>query len=830
MSKAAFKMSKAAFKTLQAGVRPSRLAVLVDVQDPHWSDTGRRVIEVFSKIWGGSYNLIVPTDGISIHPYFWDLLEAFDPDYVTRYYKTGLDLKLSMPDRYDKLLIHNLTQLHGPGPHSSEQQAEMDRIICGETMESLPIDPLLEKSLQERLAPFHFEDQILHLATISNSSQPSYPLTALRTVLPHAARRPTTITLVDVRMNGVLQLAADSMFGAATAEHLNDIEETGASVTKLSFTKSEASDLFKLLMQTESRPRLDEVVRATGGMTSQVSDILSTCPFALSMTGLSQYRSLTERTWETPLIVVVGKTFEDFCLFFCLSRIRSHVHWLLPEWLDAFDAIKNATGSDEPSDELRITASHATSFASAILRGLVSSPQRRVAVLSVSHALQDLQQFISRLDRAPFIRPLNSSQTITGRADFPDSIKKLVAEPQVVFNTDNYAVVTTQQVEEGQVAGFFPTPKPKGFTTIVPYEHRWVTELRVEDHLYPRHPSLGIWLVRHSGLSPQEARSGSRGICYSCPNVAYFGGDVDTILVRPQIHVPAGIQVFEHLAESAGKKCNLSDKGFYSRDTVEKLGGLARAATIFRDSKRFAVLAEYLRDSKDQAAAGMFLASDRRRYLKHASITSLLGTTGEAIAFVDDCIARHIFHRGLILKCDFCRNADWFSVGDIDDGFACKRCRREQPILSRHAMQQPEPVWFYQLDEIAYQGLRNDMQVPLLALDFLRRKSKSFLYSDELELWESGSKPLMEIDICCICDGVLMIGEAKSTDRIEGGGAKEVSALEKYRDAARMFGARRFVLATSKMWLPQTLLNAGRIFRDTGIEVLPLTVTEIYSA
>src|SRR5262249_45306698 len=178
--------------------------------------------------------------------------------------------------------------------------------------------------------------------------------------------------------------------------------------------------------------------------------------------------------------------------------------------------------------------------------------------------------------------------------------------------------------------------------------------------------------------------------------------------------------------------------------------------------------------------------------------------------------------------CDFCRNADWFALGDVDDGFTCKRCRRSQAILSRHGLQEPEPKWYYQLDEIAYQGLRNDMHVPILALDHLRRNSNACLYADELEIWEASAlQPLMEIDICCVADGLLTIGEAKITDRIEGGGAKEKRSLEKYKDAALKLNARRFVYATSKDWSAQTHTNVSAAFQGTSIETLPLTAKEL---
>ncbi len=185
-------------------------------------------------------------------------------------------------------------------------------------------------------------------------------------------------------------------------------------------------------------------------------------------------------------------------------------------------------------------------------------------------------------------------------------------------------------------------------------------------------------------------------------------------------------------------------------------------------------------------------------------------------------------HRGTVLKCQYCRTADWFSMGDLADEFSCKRCARKQSIQSKHTLQQPEPVWYYQLDEIVFQGIRNDMHIPLLTLDFLRRKNRSFSYADELEVWKPNEpKPLIEIDLCCICDGVLTIGEAKCTERIEGGGKHEKQSLAKYCEVAKLLGARRFILATSKVWSPEMRANAKEAFARTNAEIIYLEGAQI---
>jgi hypothetical protein len=329
-------------------------------------------------------------------------------------------------------------------------------------------------------------------------------------------------------------------------------------------------------------------------------------------------------------------------------------------------------------------------------------------------------------------------------------------------------------------------------------------------------------------LLTKDARCGCDGICYLCPSSAYLrGGDVDTILRRPELLAPSAEEVFDYLTGLSGMRSKLSDKGFFAQEFVRKVGGLQSSAAFLLDPTRASILEEYLRPEKDPAAQGCFLRPDRRRYLDLHGIANLVGPD-QSTNLIDVLVEKEILHRGLILKCQHCRTADWFALEDVGEGFRCSRCRISQQILSRNFFDRSEPTWYYRLDELTYQGLRNNMHVPLLALEQLRVKSRSFMYADEQEVSRSGeSKPFIEIDVCCIADGLLTIGEAKTSDRLDGGGKNERNVLFKYRELGQILGANRFLLATTGTWAPKTLESAKEIFRATNIEILTLSGPEL---
>jgi hypothetical protein len=115
-----------------------------------------------------------------------------------------------------------------------------------------------------------------------------------------------------------------------------------------------------------------------------------------------------------------------------------------------------------------------------------------------------------------------------------------------------------------------------------------------------------------------------------------------------------------------------------------------------------------------------------------------------------------------------------------------------------------------------------------VALEYLRRNSNSFMYTDEHEIRNPGeANPFIEVDICCVWNGVFTIGEAKASERVDGGGRKERETLSKYKGLVVRLGARAFVLATTQVSSPATVECAENVFRDTNVRVIYLTATEL---
>jgi hypothetical protein len=405
----------------------------------------------------------------------------------------------------------------------------------------------------------------------------------------------------------------------------------------------------------------------------------------------------------------------------------------------------------------------------------------------------------------------------------------LIRMPLVAVERDNFQRDLPVQLSDDFTISPFSTPRPKNFHTIHPYEHRYVTQLSVAGEAPPKHFHLGKWIINDHRLTTHEARVGKDGPAYFCPNIAYFGGDIDTVLVRPNLRLRPLHKILVELARTQGYECRPSDKGIYADETIAKWGGLSKISGFLRDQSRRSLLEHFMDKSKSEAGKGVYLSDDRRRYLDFPAVKNHVG--GEAVDLIDELVSKQILYRGFIFVCSYCRNSTWFSVGEITQEFRCKRCGRGQVYTKAHWKTPDEPAWFYKLDELVYQGYRQGMAVPLLALDHLRSNtSENFSFTTDREFWKSGAaKPEAEVDFFCVIDGVLTIGEAKKENRLGKSQSEENAEISKYKRMAAGLAVQRLVFATlADAWNTNTVERVSSAFKETRyVQVCFLSAREL---
>jgi hypothetical protein len=421
-----------------------------------------------------------------------------------------------------------------------------------------------------------------------------------------------------------------------------------------------------------------------------------------------------------------------------------------------------------------------------------------------------------------------------GEIDF--SYDHELKHPRTLYEIGNAERPVSIVLRDGNYIDLFNTPKPKNFSRIDPYEHRWITDVRIIQHQLPRHPLLGDLVVKHNLVTSEEARISKDAISFFCPASTGFGGDIDTVLIRPDLFIPDANEMFKRIFESMGYDQELSDKGIYAKRTLNKFVNLKTLAAVLRDPKYFNLFQKYLDTSRPNEGVfneGCYLG-DRRRYESLSSIAKITGSNAEAQRIIEELLQFGVLYRGYALKCKICNDAQWFSLGEISQQFTCRRCAESQHIMKEnYGSGYCEPELFYKLDEIVYQYIRNNGYVATLALDHLSQKSEgNFLFTHDLELLppQDLKENKQELDIVCIRDGLITIGEAKKEDRLGEKGSKEVEEIRKYIKIAEQISAKALVFATlSADWSRETYTNVNKYTSGKNLEIIWLKSADLLS-
>lgn len=772
--------------------------------DNEWRSTCLRILEFFSTSWGGKRHIIVPTDGNTISEPFWQLLDAFDPDYVYSYSKTLADLKISNPERYEQMLSEQAERFEreNPGSDPAFVRQYIDENLIKSATDSFAISPELQEQLKSRVAPLYFEEHVVQ-GWVGAISEAFHPLTNVKTLIP-TCDCPKEVTEVQADLPDVPTLWHAAITGRFKPSYANELRSAGIDIKEQSYASNDFMELCRIAL-------------------AHPSGVV--WPFDFSMLQLSEYTLGRPTEAREAVIVVVGDALEDFCLYQCLSRVRYGVCWLPLLWLENFGtraARTNTGGRLEGPDY------YSFFFADEVRKLMrLRSNNGRMHLISASLDVTKLEENRALLNQASSL----GGSRIVGSSEICTSIGTLLNRLIRVCETGNAGKPKVQHLVKREIAGFFETPKPKNFTAINPFEHRWMAEFTVKGYQLPRHPSLGTYVVRSGVLTSQETRVGTNGPAYCCPNMLLINSaDVDQVLIKPNVFLPDALEIANHIARQSGLSCKISDKGHFLRESIDKFGGVEALGDFLRSYGKIAVLNKYL----DQARAapgstddGVYLTSDHRRYLNFEAMQKAMQSSQEEVAkLIDELIQRSVVYRGFVFKCLFCRNADWFSVDEIGHDFRCKRCGRSQVYVSEHWRAPKEPSWYYKLDEIVYQGHVNNMIVPALALHYLNRtKRERFLYSSELEIIDESSGELIaEIDLFCVHDGILSVGEAKRENRLGENASDETRVCTSYLELGKRLGAVNVFFATlACQWSERTQACIRQTFEGTGFRYTLLT-------
>lgn len=756
-------MSDAVWKRIDSQVRPQRYAMLI--KDEHyWHYTCQRAIEVFTRLWGGSGFIIVPTDGATIDENFWQILENYSPDFIGSYKPTVPDLKWAAPDDFESYIANNVERVISQGFPPEQAEKAIKEHLPSAFINSYELSSALKEQLRTRLSPFEYAGTV-DRHNLNATSVPQYPFTRVVDILPNSKTKPDTIYIQKELSKPEYNLMAKMHTGSLSDEYKLELEELGVEVSTV-LTKVPETDYLSTIIRGEvSRLFFTD----SDGEPMVPDDMLSKLPISLPSSGLGGYRNWSEyNPHEDDVRVIIGDTIDDFCLAYSLSKLVNNVYWLPDQKLTSAHRLTEMVRgqSDDAEQQLqiddncRIISNLATEYYSNINRG--GNDATRLVLTSKSLTKNQLANRRSKLISMAYIitgNPYDSTIIVS-----PSDID--VENPRRLLESNNYANQKAIAFVDNESVERLEPVKPKHFNDIDARNHRWIQTFQVQGFSPPILPGVGSEIFKNAS-SWHVVRSGKDGISFLLPGSSFFtGNDIDTTISRPDLKLLTSAEMFAHYF--AGKYLVLpSDKGKYFDDTISKFGDIESAAIFFKNKQYIKLLTQFTDaeriDEKSRRDERIHLNYSSRAYLDIAAFKKSLGRKVNASNLIDYLLSIKVLRRGLILYCTKCSCSAWYDNVGIGQDFVCVRCRTRQPILKENWKHPDEPSWYYDLAETVHQFYANNSHITLLAIHHIKAGNKNFHYLPEVKLHkleDGGGK--IEIDFACIKDGYIYIGEAKS--------------------------------------------------------------------
>jgi hypothetical protein len=310
----------------------------------------------------------------------------------------------------------------------------------------------------------------------------------------------------------------------------------------------------------------------------------------------------------------------------------------------------------------------------------------------------------------------------------------------------------------------------------------WAADLVIEQESFdPNYLRTWWWqLPRSPAVAGRVLQQGRVNSSHRLPTTL-VQAERPEILVR----LPDSAELFRALlcprnATPTGRggfqDCRLSDKGRCLESFVELLGGLLAAKFLVESRFWREVLKEMPEVTAPSGTEWTYkdlLGKASREYNDFKRVHSRTDEFDREIfkGSVENLIERGVFILGMDQRCASCDYTTWFSLGTLRQSSECPGCH----VLT--AVDPSRPIRI-RLNSLVKRGWQQDIVPVLLALESEVMHSRtSFRYSPQMDVFDEdpGRNALTDIDILCVTDGDLVIGEAK-TD-INGFGEKDFTNL-----------------------------------------------------
>jgi hypothetical protein len=125
---------------------------------------------------------------------------------------------------------------------------------------------------------------------------------------------------------------------------------------------------------------------------------------------------------------------------------------------------------------------------------------------------------------------------------------------------------------------------------------------------------------------------------------------------------------------------------------------------------------------------------------------------------LEDLLRLGVFQMGMNMRCPRCRLQHWVSAENLRQSDSCSGCGSPMPLVS-------ETPWSYRLNPLIHHCINHDVFAVWHALQELSHRLGSVFFKSSSELHFAqliNGKPKKELDVLCVTDGELLLGEVKT--------------------------------------------------------------------
>jgi hypothetical protein len=780
------------YRTIGACLRAPRFVVAYR-PGRDWIYTARRVVASVSRVWGGAGAAVLPVDEAGEAPRpLLDLLRAYDPDMVAGHVPILADLAEADPGVIDKAV--------GRFANAGESPEEAWERLSAEPLQGDGWDKLAvqvdawcspSKGLDQdasSYAPREVRWFERHPETDREFAVMPWMGDDKTFLLDLSSVDPALALMIETRVGALDPKARDRRHPVELPVEDEDLPH----LVRLAITGEARDERWDLHTRYLTAIGVAVTGQPPAALTGE--EYLANTPFARTRRWLTQVRTAP----EPPIVCVIGDTAADHALAVLCDRLFHHGAWVPLGLLNQDDSIGRSAKVSVYS-----------------LKHLAGAPDRPVLVTSASEAPDVVERFIAEVDALLGIQNgddafgpgLPSLQPLVPEELGRERGRCFLADPQF------FALQQTVPVRDnaGEVSLLTPVqlPLPEAAERLGS-DLRWYIDVWLPGHLTPARtalPSRALHQYMPGSIPDAIIRASRHGLAYPSANMGFVpaGGPPAGRLAHPLLRYPSAEQIFAGLAAGRGAAVERSDAGRRAVNAVELWGSSDAIITDLTGTTRQLLDAFLPPSGKRRGDYGSGYAIRGDGYLTFDLAAKALGADRENTReTLDRLLAINVLRRGLILNCERCRWEAFYPIEQVASSFTCAACIHASPLArGRWYKGDTEPAWNYGIDQVVRELLVQHGDLPLLAAADHRRGSSDFLWAPEL-IVEDAAGPV-ELDLCLIIDGRVIVGEAKSNGRLGAGSKGTGRAATRLVRAAQVLTADEIVLATSAPnWAPGT--------------------------